>query len=226
MSHRRVGMVALVAAAWLIIGNITHPIGTTALYTDGVAFVEHADNTYWVVSHVLLALALTVTPWLAWAWRDTLQSVEARTWGTFGLTLIALGTVFSVYHVGGIDGVAIPAYGEVLAAGGEAAVVGADLFMRIHLASITAWAILFFGGGQTVVGIAEIIEGTRRPLGWLMVVCGVLGFAFAGAVAIAGHLSGFTEGVLLRGSSVGFTVWFIWTAWQAFKTEDGAAKVV
>lgn len=219
MSHRRIGIVALVAAAWLVIGNVTHPIGSTALYTDGAAFVEHSATTYWVVNHVLIAMALMVAPWLAWAWRDTLVSVEGRTWGTFGLILMGLGTAFSVYHLGGIDGVGIPAYADVLASGGETAAVGADLFMRIHLASITTWAILFWGGAQTVLGVAEVVEGTRRPLGWLMVVCGAFGFAFAGTIALEGHLTAFSEGVLLRGSTVGFTVWFIWTAWQMFKTE-------
>lgn len=219
MSHRRIGIVALVAAAWVVIGNVTHPIGGTDLYTDGVAFVEHTSTTYWVINHVLIAVALMVTPWVAWAWRDTLVSVEGRTWGTFGLILMGLGTVFSVFHVGGIDGVGIPAYADVLASGGETAAVGADLFMRIHLASITAWALLLWGGAQTVVGVAEVVEGRRRPLGWLMVVCGAFGFAFAGMIALEGHLTSFSEGVLLRGSTVGFTVWFIWTAWQLFKTE-------
>lgn len=226
MSHRRIGIVGMVAAAWLVIGNITHPIGTTDLYTDGAAFVEHADSTYWVVNHLLLALVLMVTPWLAWAWRDGLQTVSGRTWGTFGLILFALGTVFSVFHVGGIDGVAIPAYGEVLASGGEAAVLGADLLLRIHLGSITTWAMLLWGGAQTVAGVAEVLEARRMALGWLMIVCGLLGFAFAATIALEGHLSGFTEGVLFRGSTVGFTVWFIWTAWQSFKSGGEVAETV
>lgn len=222
MAHRRIGVVALVAAVWLVIGNVTHPIGTTELYTDGSAFVSHSDNGYWVVNHLLIGVALMVTPWLAWAWRDGLSSIESRTWGTFALILFGLGTVFSVFHLGGIDGVAIPAYAEVLESGGEMAAVGAELFMRIHLASITTWAILFWGGAQTVGGVAEVIDGSRPLLGWLMVVCGLLGFAFAGTVAVVGHLSGFTEGVLFRGSTVGLTVWFIWTAWRLANREAGA----
>jgi hypothetical protein len=224
MSHRRIGIVALVAAAWLVVGNVTHPVGSTELYTDGAAFSEYADTTYWVVNHVLIAIALMVTPWLAWGWRETLRSLEARTWGMFGLILMSLGTVFSVFHLAGIDGVAIPAYADVLASGGDAAVVGADLFMRIHLASITTWAILLWGGSQLVVGIAEIAEGTRRLLGWLMVVCGGLGFAFAWTVALTGHLTGFSEGVLFRGATVGFTVWLIWTAWEMAKSDRPAVQ--
>ncbi len=106
---------ALIAAVWLAIGNLTHPVGSTEIYTDGVAFVEHT-NTYWVINHVLLALALTVTPWLAWAWGRQLSSPVARTWGSFGVILAALGTVIGVFHLAGLDGVALPAFGQVLGA--------------------------------------------------------------------------------------------------------------
>ncbi|HSM44588.1 MAG TPA: hypothetical protein VK969_06175 [Acidimicrobiia bacterium] len=218
IASRHVGLVALIAAAWLVIGNITHPVGSTEIYTEGVAFVEHTD-AYWVINHVLLALAFTVIPWLAWAWGKRLTSTVGRTWGAFGVILAALGTVNSVLHMG-IDGVAIPAFGEVLQAHGEAAVVGAETLLKIHLASITAWAILFWGGAQTTIGVAEVAEGSRRWLGWLMIVCGLLGFAFAGSIAVEGNLTSFTEGVLFRGSTVGFTVWFIWTAWRLARSEQ------
>jgi hypothetical protein len=108
---------------------------------------------------------------------------------------------------------------EVLAVGGDSAAAGAELFMKVHLASLTTWSVLLWGAGQTALGVTELTEGSRRPLGWLLVVCGLLGFAFAGTIAIQGHLTGFSEGVLFRGSTVGFTVWFIWTAWQLFKTD-------
>ncbi len=35
--HRRVGIAGLVAAVWLVIGNVTHSIGTIEIYTEGVA---------------------------------------------------------------------------------------------------------------------------------------------------------------------------------------------
>lgn len=218
ISRRHVGIVALIAAAWLVIGNITHPVGSTEIYTDGVAFVEHT-NTYWVINHVLLALALTVTPWLAWAWGRQLTSSVARTWGAFGVILVALGTVISVLHLAGIDGVALPAFGEVLEAQGESAAIGAETLLKVHLASVTAWAVLFWGGAQTTIGVAEVAEGSRRWLGWLMIVCGLLGFVFAGSIAVEGNLTSFTEGVFLRGSTVGFTIWFIWMAWILARSE-------
>jgi len=223
-SMRPVGIVALVAAVWLVLGNVTHPIGSTDLYTDGVAFVEHT-GTYWVVNHVLLAVALLVTPWLAWAWRERLTSDAGRMWGTFGVILVVMGSVFSVFHLGGIDGVALPAYAEVLETADAGAAVGAEALMKVHLASITAWSVILWGGAQLTVGVTEVLEGRRPGLGWLLVVCGLLGFAFAVAVTLEGHLTGFSDGVLLRGATVGFTVWFIWTAWELYHSPTAVHTV-
>lgn len=222
VSNRDVGVVALVAAVWLVIGNVTHPVGTTEMYTSGVEFVEHGANTYWVVNHLLLALATLTAPWLAWAWWRKLNEPASQSWGTYALILVALGTVFSVFHLGGVDGVGIPAYAAVLESNGAAAAAGAEALLKVHLASITTWSLLLWGGAQTVLGVAEVAEGRRSWLGWLLIVCGLLGFAFAGSIAIQGHLTGFTEGVLLRGSTVGFTIWFIWTAWQLARTPEVA----
>jgi hypothetical protein len=124
-----------------------------------------------------------------------------------------------VLHLAGIDGVALPAFGRVLEAQGESAVIGAETPSKVHLASITAWTILFWGGAQTTIGVAEVAEGSRRWLGWLMIICGLLGLVFAGWIAVEVHLTSFAEGVLLRGSTVGFTIWFIWTAWILARSE-------
>ena len=44
-SHRRVGITALVAAFWLVVCNLTHPLGSLEIYTDGVLFVDHTAGT-------------------------------------------------------------------------------------------------------------------------------------------------------------------------------------
>jgi hypothetical protein len=219
-SHRRVGITALVAAVWLVVGNLTHPIGSLEIYTDGALFVEHTVGTYWVVNHLLLAVAIMVAPWLVWAWRDTLAVEAAESWGTFALILISLGTLVSVLHLGGVDGVALPAYAPVLEAGGEAAVAGAEVMRMLHLATATTWGLILWGAAQTVLGVAEWLERRRPLLGGLLVLCGIFGFAFAGTIGVEGHLSGLSEGVFLRVSSVGLTVWLIWTAWEFARRDE------
>lgn len=216
-SHRPIGTVGLIAGVWLVIGNLSHPIGSTEQYTVGEIFVENSNTTYWIVNHLLLATALLLTPWLAWGWRDRMQSARARSWATFGLFLAVMGTTVGTIHLGGIDGAAIPSFSAVLDANPDSETVRliADGILRVHLTTIIAWSLLLWGAAQTAFGVAELLEGARTRLyGGLLVMCGVLGFAFAVTIAVQGHLSSFSEGVLLRGSSVGFTVWFFWTAWQ------------
>jgi hypothetical protein len=220
-AHRTVGVAGLLAAVWLIIGNLTHEVGSTAMYTDGVLFVETAANTYWVVNHVLIGLVLLVIPWLVWAWREGVTAESARSWGMFALVLSGMGALAGAFHVAGIDGVAIPAYAAVLDEYGASAAIGAETLRMVHLASITTWTLTLWGGAQVVLGISELAEGRRRWLGGLLVVCGVLGFAFAFTIALQGYLTGSSEAALFRTSTVGITVWFIWTAWELARFPRG-----
>jgi hypothetical protein len=222
-SHRRVGITALVASVWLVIGNLTHPIGATEVYTDGVALVEHASGTYWIINHLLLGAAMLVTPWLVWAWRAGLANGVARQWGTFALILSAQGALIGVLHQGAIDGVALGAYAAVLDAHGAAAAVGAETLRMVHLAADTAWALVLLGAAQAVIGVTEILERRRVWLGWLLVVCGALGLAFAFTIALQGHIATLSEAALLRPSTIGLTVWFIWTAWEFVRIDEKEA---
>lgn len=223
MRTRVIGIVALVGSAWLVIGNLTHPVGSTEMYTDGTRFVEHADTTYWVVNHLLLAIAILVVPWVAWAWWKRLSGGTAQAFGAWATMLVTIGSLLGALHLGGIDGVAIPAYSDVLAAGGAGAEVGADVLLKVHLASITAWSIVLWGGAQAALGVAELLDGRRRILGILLLVCAALGFVFAFAIALEGHLTSVTEGVLFRASTVGLTIWLLWTAWELFRSDDAPA---
>jgi hypothetical protein len=226
MSARRpVGIAALVATAWLLIGNVTHPIGTTEQYSDGVAFVEHAASTYWVVNHVLIAMALLVAPWLAWVWAQHLQSARARVVAPFAVILTCIGVAFGVLHVGGIDGVSLAAWNRLLARGGEAAPIGADVLLHVHLATMIAWSITLWGGAQTALGVTELLEGRRRWLGVLLLVCGALGFAFVFTIALQGQLTALSEGLLFRPSTAGFTLWLVATAWGFARTSAASGSL-
>lgn len=213
-SIRTTGSVALVAAIWLAIGNVTHPIGNTDLYTDGLAFVEHT-NTYWIVNHWLLAIALLVTPWLVAAWTDSFDNDRAKAWGRLALYASIMGTGLGVLHLAGVDGSAFPAYGRILESNtSDITVAIADGLQVVHLATYTAWSTVFWGVLQIALGVAMLSQRARPGwLGGLLVACGVLGLGTAFVSAAQGHLSTFSEGVLLRGSTVGLTIWLFWLAW-------------
>ena len=217
-SIRLVGGTGLVAAAWLIVGNLTHPIGTTAQYTDGVAFIEHT-NAYWVVNHWLLAAALIVTPWVLWAWTTGLTRPIAQTWGKFALYTSIMGTAVGVVHLAGIDGSALPAYQSALDSNPGATTDAIAQGLRVvHLATYTAWTLLMWGSMQVAIGATMLAEKARPTwLAYVLVISGLLGFASGLVPTIQGHLTSFTDGVLLRGSSVGLTIWVLAVAWAMWR---------
>jgi len=215
---RLVGGVALAAAAWLIIGNLTHPIGTTAQYTDGVAFIEHT-NTYWVINHWLLAASLMVTPWVLWAWTTGLQRPLAQVWGKLALYTGIMGIGVGLVHLAGIDGSALPAYQAALDAQPGAMTDAVAQGLRVvHLATFTAWTLLMWGTMQVAIGATMLVEKARPAwLAYVLLISGALGFASGLISAVQGHLTSFTDGVLLRGSSVGLTIWLLAVAWAMWR---------
>lgn len=217
-SVRTVGGVALAAAAWLLIGNLTHPIGTTAQYTDGVLFIEHT-NAYWVINHWLLAAALVVTPWVLWAWTTGLRRERAQVWGKLALYASIMGTAVGVVHLAGIDGSALPAFQAALDADpGATTDAIAQGLQVVHLATFTAWTLLGWGTLQIALGGTILAEHARPTwLGYLLIATGLLGCASGLVSAIQGHLTSFTDGVLLRGSSVGLTIWLLAVAWAMWR---------
>ncbi len=214
VSVRTAGSVALLAAAWLVIGNITHPIGSTEVYTDGVAFVGTTD-TYWLVNHLLLGLSLLVTPWLVRLWTGGFKDPRARVLGHLAHPVAIIGTAIGIVHLAGIDGTALAAFRRLLDANpSEMTTAVVDGFQLLHLGTFTVWTMTFFGVLQVAMGAAMLLEGARPAwLGGLLMLCGVLGFGASFVSAGQGHLSTFSEGVLLRGSSVGLTIWLVWLAW-------------
>lgn len=54
-------------------------------------------------------------------------------------------------------------------------------------------------------------------LAYVLIISGILGFASGLVSAIQGHLTSFTDGVLLRGSSVGPTIWLLAIAWAMWR---------
>ena len=43
--HRTIGTAGLIAGVWLLVGNLTHPIGSTEQYINGEVFVDSSTVT-------------------------------------------------------------------------------------------------------------------------------------------------------------------------------------
>jgi len=97
-------------------------------------------------------------------WVATLSTEHARVWGDFALTLFVMGTVIGSIHLAGIDGVALPAFGNVLRAPDAAPGlnVAAAALLKVHLTTFMAWAVVFWMAGQAAMSIAAFLD-SRQP---------------------------------------------------------------
>lgn len=222
---REIGTVGLVSGVLLVVLNLLHPVGNTELYGDGVKFMAKMD-TFWVILHLVIAVTLLPVPMVVQAWVGTLSTERARVWGNFSLMLIVMGTVIGLIHIAGIDGVALPAFGNLLQASGgspELRVVAAAL-LKVHLATFISWVIVFWMAGQAVLAFATFLD-PQQPRA--LAVAAALGAAFALAsvltTALAGQLTTFSEGGLFRPSTVGFTVFYLWISLRLRRSQTVTA---
>jgi hypothetical protein len=213
---RETGTVGLVSGILLVVVNLLHPIGNTEMYADGVKFVAKMD-TFWVILHLVIAVALLPVPMVVRGWVGTLSTERGRLWGDFGLTLIVMGTVIGSIHLAGIDGVALPAFGNVLRAPGASPElkVAAAALLKVHLTTFISWVVVFWMAGQAALAFASFRD-PQQPRG--LAVLAVLGAAFALAsvltTALAGQLTTLSEGGLFRPSTVAFTIFYLWISFR------------
>ena len=209
-SLRTVGNAGVATAIALVVLNLAHPFdGDTELYGDAVQFMSHM-NTWWVIDHVAIGIVLLFVPWVGWAWVEQFQSETARVWGQLGWMTLLIGTLAGIVHVAGIDGVALPSFGDVLEASGNgpAEVAAASALMRVHLTTFMAWLITFWFGSALFLGIATLAEPDRRHwVGWILLVAAVLAMSSFVVTALEGQLTTLSEPFLFRPST------FLWTIW-------------
>ena len=71
------------------------------------------------------------------------------------------------------------------------------------------------GGSGEVLGDLRADTCQPRNANWCPAPSG-------GVDGVQGHLSGLSEGLFLRVSTVGFTVWLTWTAWEFARRNEPA----
>ena len=218
---REIGTVGLVSGILLVVVNLLHPVGNTELYGDGVKFVAKMD-TFWVILHLVIAVTLLAVPMVVRGWVSTLSTERARLWGDFSLTLFVMGTVIGSIHLAGIDGVALPAFGNVLRApgGSPELKVAAAALLKVHLTTFISWAVVFWMAGQAAMAIAAFLD-PRQPRGLTVVTTLGAGLALASVLstALAGQLTTLSEGGLFRPSSVAFTIAYLWISFRLRRSQ-------
>lgn len=210
------GRLGLFFVAGLAIVLIVHPFGTTDLYDDGFGFLDHV-NWFWMVLHFLGAVLFLGWPPVINAWANGLERTSARLIGQWAHTISIAGIGVGTIHLVGTDTMTFWAYRDTFdaAEGSEAAEIGADLLLRLHAATLSAWTVVFFMAVPLLGGVATLLE--RRYPSWVGYV-GVL----AGAIQVPAILvtvserqwTTLSEQFLFRTGVTLFIGWMLVIAWS------------
>ncbi len=214
-TDRAVGTIGLVGAALVAAILGVHPLGTTELYDDGPGFLDHV-NVFWVAIHLVAAVAfVTFAPVIHHA-AETLRPGYPRALGRFAGVVATLGTALGVLHLVGFDTLTFLAFEDTFAAadGSEASLLGADLLLRLHAASLVSWMMAFWLPVSALLGAALLAEGTRPfwmrqlgPVAAVMQAAAVILFVAEGQHTTLGETVLFRAGVTLLLALVALLAW-------------------
>ena len=202
----KVGLISAVMVA-LILG--VHPPGSTELYSDGRDLVEHV-GLFWLVIHLVAALVLLVLPVVMRYAADTRVSPGGVLFGRLAAQLAAAGVALGVLHLVGTDAVALVAYQDTLdqASDEPAALIGADVLLRLHAATLAAWIVAFFISLPLATAISVWFDGERGWRVWLPALAVGCHVAALLVTLAERQWTTLSEMGLFRPGAVLFVVWF------------------
>ncbi len=207
-SERTLGGIAIGSAVAVAVILGVHPVGTTDLYGDGVEFVEHV-GPYWITIHLAAAFVILAFPLAIAAWGASLSTVPGRVWGRLAASVATVGTAIGVIHLVATDTILIAFFQDTVEAAGEDGVVSADLVMRLHAGTLTAWIIGFWLGVQAVCAIAAWVDG-RRSWELYLPAAAVLLLIISLSITVAeGQYTTVSEMLFFRVPVVLFLIWLI-----------------
>jgi hypothetical protein len=205
--QRVVGTLGVVVAIAIAVILGVHPWGTTELYDDGARFVDHV-GAFWVVIHVLGAFLLLAIPVVVGAWGETIGAPAGQVFGKLAATVAVGAAALGVLHLAGTDTMTFLAYEDTLARGVEGAVAGADVLLRIHAATLTAFMMTMFVALPTAGAMAAAFDRDWSWRFWLPGVTALLGAASVTVTLFEKQWTTLSEMGLLRPSITLFLVWF------------------
>lgn len=216
---RIAGTLGLVTFGGLAVVLGVHPPGDSSLYDDGVAFVEHV-SAYWMTIHVIGAALFLLVPHVLSTYGGRATTAWGRAFGRVLATVATFGTALAILHLVAIDTISFAFFADTLASGAEGAEVGADLLLRLHAASLTAWIVAFFLGVPAVAAAMSWADGDRSWRLWLPAAAAALAISSLVVTIGARQYTTLSEMILFRAGATLLLVWMIVASWQMRR--DGA----
>jgi hypothetical protein len=203
---RTVGAITLwsAVAVALILG--VHPPGSTSVYGDGVEFVEHV-SPLWIAIHLVGAFVTLAFPLGVTAWGESLTTARGRAWGRLAGMVALVGTGIGVVHLVATDTIAVAFFEDTVETAGADAVVSADLLLRLHAGTLTAWIIGFWLGVQVVTTVAAWLDERRGWELWLPCTGSLMLLVSLGITIAEGQVTTISDMVFLRVPLGLFLLW-------------------
>lgn len=163
---RVTGTVGLACVVGVVVILGVHPFGSTELYDDGGRFLDHVSG-FWIVIHLVATLLLFSFPLVLDRWAAGLRTPVGRMLGGWSSTVATLGMAVGAIHLVATDTVSFFAFRDTFEAGdgSESAAISADLLLRLHASTLTAWIMAFWFAVPALVGAALVVE-RRGPAWW------------------------------------------------------------
>ncbi|MEM9465076.1 MAG: hypothetical protein AAGA90_06870 [Actinomycetota bacterium] len=155
--QREAGRIGLVSMAGVVVVLVIHPFGTTDIYETGGAFLDHVTG-FWVVLHLVAALLFAAFPLVFGAWSLSLEAGHAKVLALWATVVCVAGYGIGALHLIGTDTVTFWVYADTYEATRDtpAGEVGADVFLRLHAATLTSWITVFWFAAPAIAGLAAL----------------------------------------------------------------------
>lgn len=221
---RFAGSVGLFSSVGLAVILAIHPLGSTELYGDGGQFLDHV-NGLWIALHLAAATLLIAWPAVIGAWATHLATPQARFIGRMATLAATLGVGIGVIHLVGTDTMTFVAFRDTFVggAGSEATVVGADLLLRLHASTLTAWVVGMFFALPLLLGWAAWQDGGMPVWTTAMVLAAAaLQIPAIGITLAERQWTALSEMGLFR---TGVTLLFLWMLITTFAMRKGRLAI-
>ena len=222
-STQLAGRIGLVATIALVAILIVHPFGTTELYDDGEKFLDHV-NGFWIAIHLIVTLVMFSYAIVIDVWARSLATVQARLVGEWASKVATLGMAVGALHLIATDTMTFVFFEDTFNAGGgsEAVTTAADLLLRFHAATLTAWVLSFWFAVPALLAVAVRLDG-RMPQ-WFAGLAGVAALLQVASISVTvaeGQWTTLSEMGLFR---VGATLLLVFFLLQALSMRAGSIE--